>query len=76
MTGFEHPIAPTQGRDARECYRESLYRRLENGYRKVEQGLAEGCDMTTWEAFWIDLLREYERVCDDLDKDKDKDLAA
>ena len=69
MTGFERPGAPTPQRDARERYRESLYQRLENGYQRVEQGLAEGRDMTTWETFWIDLLGEYERVCDDLDKD-------
>ncbi len=53
-------------RDPCEITREVLYRRLEDGYHKVEQGLAEGRDVSDWEAFWIELLREYERVCDDL----------
>lgn len=57
------------GRNQREGERDSLYRRLDAGYRKVEQGLAEGRDVTEWEAYWRELLREYERICDDLDRE-------
>jgi hypothetical protein len=47
-------------------YRDSLYERLELGYERIERGLATGEDMTTWEDFWVALLREYERVCEEL----------
>ena len=56
-------------RGALEGRRDALYRRLEGGYQKVERGLADGRDVTEWEDFWIALLREYERVCDDLERD-------
>lgn len=52
--------------DPRASRRDSLYQRLEVGYDKIERGLAEGRDMSSWEDFWADLLREYERVCDEL----------
>ena len=55
--------------DALEAHRDSLYRRLELGYTRIERGLAEGSDVTTWEDFWVALLREYERVCDELQRD-------
>lgn len=55
--------------DALETHRDSLYRRLELGYARIERGLAEGSDVTTWEDFWIALLREYEHVCDELQRD-------
>lgn len=61
------PLVERNGeRDARERQRDVLHQRLENGYRKIEQGLAEGRDMATWEDLWLALLYEYERVCDDL----------
>ncbi len=52
-----------------EAYRDGLYKRLELGYARIEQALAEGEDTTTWEDFWVALLREYERVCDQLQRD-------
>lgn len=55
--------------DALEAHRDSLYHRLELGYERIEHGLAEGSDVTTWEGFWIALLREYEQVCDELQRD-------
>ena len=60
------PTVGITGDDAREQKRDSLYRRLEDGYLKVEAGLAQGRDMTKWEDLWIALLREYEGICDDL----------
>lgn len=62
--------APTpQDADVLEKHRDSLYRRLELGYERIERGLAEGSDVTTWEDFWVALLREYEQVCDELQRD-------
>ncbi|MBX6341005.1 MAG: hypothetical protein IRY97_00995 [Thermomicrobiaceae bacterium] len=50
-----------------EQRRDALYRRLEHGYERIEQALREGQDVTRWEEFWIALLDEYERICDELD---------
>ena len=38
----------------------SLESRLEDGYRRIEQAHARGEDITAWEEFWIDLLKQYE----------------
>lgn len=46
--------------------RDSLYQRLEAGYAKIENGLARNKDMTRWESFWIQLLHEYEQVCQEI----------
>lgn len=43
---------------------ERLERRLEDGYRLIEDRLAAGVDVTDLESFWIDLLLQYEAVCD------------
>jgi hypothetical protein len=48
------------------CRSEILARRLEDGYRRIDEAIATGSDVTSWEAFWIDLLHEYEAVCDEL----------
>jgi len=46
--------------------RQSLSRRLDDGYQRIDQAIATGADVAAWETFWIDLLREYESVCDEL----------
>lgn len=51
-----------------EWRRESLARRLEDGYRRIDQAIAAGEDVAEWERFWIRLLREYEAICDTLQK--------
>lgn len=38
----------------------TLERRLNDGYVRIEQALAQGQDVTAWEDFWIELLRQYE----------------
>ena len=52
-------------------HRDSLSRRLEQGYAKIERGLAAGQNVTAWEDLWISLLREYERICDEIDRAAD-----
>ena len=43
-----------------------LERRLEDGYRRIEAAKLDGDDISAWETFWIDLLRQYEAVSDGL----------
>ena len=62
----EDTFALIDRRDAIWERRLTLERRLEDGYRRIEQALQDGADVTAWEDFWIHLLREYEVVCDDL----------
>lgn len=45
---------------------ERLERRLDDGYRMIEDRLVAGEDVTELEAFWINLLLEYEALCDEL----------
>jgi hypothetical protein len=43
-----------------------LGRRLETGYDYIERMIAAGEDVTKLEDFWIQLLRQYEAVCEGL----------
>ncbi len=43
----------------------ALERRIEDGYGRIELALAKGQDVVQWEAFWIDLLHQYEALCDE-----------
>lgn len=52
-----------------EKRRDELWDRLESGYQRIEAGLNEGRDVTTWEELWIALLNEYEQVCEQLQRD-------
>jgi hypothetical protein len=45
---------------------ETLERRLDDGYRRIEEARVQGRDVQAWEEFWIQLLREYEEICDGL----------
>jgi hypothetical protein len=63
------PVAVQPERDEREAHRDNLYQRLEQGYERIERGLADGSDVTTWEDFWVSLLHEYEQVCDEIQRD-------
>ena len=56
-------------RTALETRRDTLYERLESGYQRIEHGLTDGRDVTTWEDLWLTLLNEYEEVCDQLQRD-------
>jgi hypothetical protein len=44
----------------------SLEQRLNDGYERIEQALARGEDVSAWEAFWIDLLHQYEEASNPL----------
>jgi hypothetical protein len=55
--------APPPRAQRRESRRQSLERRLEDGYRRIDQAALTGADVTEWESFWIKLLGEYEDVC-------------
>ena len=48
--------------------RTALERRLEDGFIRIEEAEVEGRDIGAWEEFWISLLREYELVCDELQR--------
>lgn len=41
-------------------------RRLEDGFQLIEERRAAGIDVTALEEFWIDLLHQYEALCDRL----------
>jgi hypothetical protein len=47
--------------------RETLERRLEDGFLRIDEAAISGADVSEWESFWIRLLREYEDVCRELD---------
>lgn len=43
-----------------------LERRLNDGWSRIEEALRRGDDVAAWEAFWIDLLHQYEAAFDAL----------
>jgi hypothetical protein len=45
---------------------ERLVERLDTGAALIEEKRSKGEDVTQWEDFWIQLLREYEDVCEQL----------
>lgn len=47
---------------------ETLERRLDEGYRRIEEAIDRGEDVQAWESFWIDLLHQYEAEWDSLPK--------
>jgi hypothetical protein len=63
-------IKPEQEEDLEvlETRRDNLYSRLEAGYAYIEALLESQMPTEEAEDFWVGLLREYERVCDELQK--------
>lgn len=43
---------------------DTLERRLNDGYARIDQALAQGNDVSAWEDFWIELLHQYESAVD------------
>lgn len=50
----------TDGQDRSD----ELERRLNDGYTRIGQKMAEGVEVDNWERHWIELLREYEQLND------------
>ena len=44
--------------------RDEYTERLDIGAIKIEQARNQGKDVTIWEDYWIQLLRQFEAVCD------------
>ena len=59
-------LAKPQERTDLDDRRSSLARRLDDGYRRIDQASLAGSNVTEWESFWIRLLGEYEDVCREL----------
>ncbi len=49
-----------------EMKRNELIERLDKGAARIEEARAQGQDVSNWEDYWIQLLRNYEKVCDQL----------
>ena len=45
-----------------------LMQRLDDGYLRIETAIYSDEDVTAWETFWIELLREYESLCESLER--------
>jgi hypothetical protein len=45
---------------------ETLENRLQDGFSRIGEAMNNGLNVSDWEKFWIDLLREYERLNDEL----------
>ena len=52
-----------------EQHRDSLFERMEEGYKRIEARLDRGEEVTAWEDLWMALLNEYEAVCEQLQRD-------
>jgi hypothetical protein len=66
MTDRPRPTSLHLHRDRVEDRRRTLERRLDDGFQRIDQALHDGTDVAAWEDFWIQLLREYEFLCDEL----------
>jgi len=40
--------------------------RLQDGFARIGQAMSHGIEVDNWERHWIELLREYEQLEDDL----------
>jgi hypothetical protein len=45
---------------------ETLERRLQDGFTRIGEAMQQGIEVTNWERHWIELLREYESLNDEL----------
>ena len=56
------------GRDELVARRAAVARRLDDGYRRIDQAMLSGEDIVAWEDFWIELLSQYESLSDELER--------
>jgi len=61
------PIDLASRRQVIEARKIMLMQRLDDGYQRIEGALGDGGNLAAWEDFWIQLLDEYESVCDALE---------
>lgn len=69
MTTKETDIAEAEKKDVIArliAKRDEYVGRLDEGAVKIEEARKQGKDVTTWEAYWIQLLNQYAGVCDKL----------
>ena len=67
MTDREQTIQePPTKLAALEAQRDKLIDRLDTGAVRIQEGRAEGKDVSSWETFWLGLLRQYESVCNQI----------
>jgi hypothetical protein len=45
---------------------ETLEKRLQDGFTRIGEAMNNGIEVTNWERYWIELLREYESLNDEL----------
>jgi hypothetical protein len=51
---------------ALEVKRNELIERLDKGAARIEDSRTQGRDVSEWEDYWVQLLRNYEKICDQL----------
>ncbi len=49
-----------------EARRDNLIDRLDMGAVRIQEARVEGKEVSSWEDFWLQLLRSYEQVCDEI----------
>lgn len=62
VTAVTVPVSIAR-RGPREAVR-VLEARLTDGYQRIDEAVIRGENVDHWEAFWIELLHEYEALCD------------
>jgi hypothetical protein len=45
---------------------ETLERRLQDGFIRIGEAMNNGLNVSDWETFWVELLREYVALNDEL----------
>jgi hypothetical protein len=45
---------------------DALVVRLQDGFTRIGEAMNNGIEVSNWERHWIELLREYERLNDEL----------
>ncbi|MCA9860388.1 MAG: hypothetical protein KC438_11735, partial [Thermomicrobiales bacterium] len=45
---------------------DALEVRLQDGYEKIGEAMDHGIEVENWERTWVDLLRQYEDLSDEL----------
>ena len=60
MSATQERTETTQDQVAR------LEARLQDGFTRIGEAMSKGVAVENWEAFWVQLLREYETLSDEL----------